>query len=115
DPEARSYYRSGLAGSLSQQRSEKARRSQFRSLELITRDLLRAEDSPRTRRACAGHWRRFVHDFYPQPADLVRRAEAEVAHYGETVGAPPMGPKTAAFARILGWRTVWRLKQFLGR
>ena len=36
DTDAHSYYRSGLPGSLSQQRSERARRSQFRSIELIT-------------------------------------------------------------------------------
>ena len=41
----RSYYRSGLPGSLSQQRGEKARRSQFRSLELIGQHLRAAEDS----------------------------------------------------------------------
>ena len=111
DEAARSFYRSGLPGSLSQQRSLRARRSQFHSLELITRRLLEFEDSPRTRRACAGYWRRFVHDFYPSPADLIRCAEAEVERLGESVGRPAMGPRTAALARVLGWKNVWRLKQ----
>ncbi|MDB6170440.1 MAG: glycosyl transferase family 2 [Verrucomicrobia bacterium] len=115
DDAARSYYRSGLAGSLSQQRSDQARRSQFQSLVSITGRLLAAEDSPRTRRACAGYWRRFVHDFYPAPADLLSRAEAEVRRFGESVGRPAMGPKTAALARVIGWRNVWRLKHRMQR
>ena len=112
DDAARSFYRSGLRGSLSQQRSLRARRSQFHSLELITRHLLAREDSPRTHRACAGYWRRYVHDFFPAPADLMRRAEAEVVRLGEAVGRPAMGPRTAALATLLGWRNVWRLRHW---
>jgi hypothetical protein len=115
DPAARSYYRSGLPGSLSQQRSDRARRSQFRSLELITRRVLAAEDSPRTRRACAGYWRRFVHDFYPAPAELIRGAEAEVRRLGGEVGRPPLGGKSAALARVVGWKNLLRLKYLLHR
>ncbi|MBI2517769.1 MAG: glycosyltransferase family 2 protein [Opitutae bacterium] len=115
DPAAKSYYRSGLPGSLSQSRSTPARHSQFRSLELITASLLAAEDTPRTRRACAGYWRRFVHDFYPFPHDLIQRAEAHVQQFGESVGRPPMGPKTATLAGVIGWRSVWRLKHLLHR
>ena len=114
-PEARSYYRSGLPGSLSQQRGSRARESQFRSLELITDRVLTIEDSPRTRRACAGYWRRYVHDFYPAPARLIRLAGTEVRRMGGTVGRPPMGGKTAALARLLGWKIVWRLKYLLHR
>lgn len=113
DPGARSYYRSGLPGSLSRRRDERARRSQFRSLELVTRALRAAEDSPRTRQACAGYWRRFIHDFYPMPADLLASAEAELHRLGAEVGSPPMGPKTRLLARLLGWRAVWRLKDLL--
>jgi glycosyltransferase involved in cell wall biosynthesis len=115
DPGARSFYRSGLPGSLSRQRGDRARRSQHRSLELITARLLAVEESPRTRQACAGCWRRFVHDFFPAPADLISQAEARVGAFGEEVGAPPMGPKTAALAALLGWRNVWRLKRLLAR
>jgi glycosyltransferase involved in cell wall biosynthesis len=115
DMDARSYYRSGLAGSLSQRRNERARRSQFASLAAITRALRAAEDSPRTRRAAAGYWRRFVHDFYPWPTDLIAQAMAEIERAGEPLGQPPMGPKTSALARLIGWKAVWRLKDFFAR
>jgi glycosyltransferase involved in cell wall biosynthesis len=116
DDGARSFYRSGLPGSLSRQRGTRARTSQFRSLELIDRHLLATEDSPRVRHAVACQWRRFVHDFFPAPADLIAQAEARaVALDGGELGLPPMGPKTAALARLIGWRNTWRLKHLLQR
>ena len=115
-PDGRSYYRSGLPGSLSQQRGERARRSQFHSLELITQQLQAAEDSPRTRRAAANYFQRFIHDFFPAPADLMAAAAARVATLGgSTLGPPPMGPKTTLLARVVGWRNVWRLKHLLSQ
>ena len=116
DAGARSFYRSGVAGSLSRQRSNRARTSQFESLDLIERHLLAADASPRTRHALACQWRRFVHDFYPEPAALVARAEAHAESLdGAKLGPPPMGPKTAALARLIGWRNTWRLKYLLHR
>ncbi|MDI1249702.1 MAG: glycosyltransferase family A protein [Lacunisphaera sp.] len=114
--EGRSYYRSSLAGSLSQQRGERARRSQFRSIELITQQLLAAEDSPRTRQAAANYYQRFIHDFFPAPADLMQLAAGRVAGLGgTTLATPPMGRHTRWLARLLGWKNVWRLKYLLGR
>lgn len=115
NPAALSFYRSRLPGSLSRQRSDQARRSQFHSLELITRHLTDREETPRSRRACAGYWRRYVHDFYPAPGDLIRRAEAEVRRLGEEVGQPTMGDKTAMLSNLLGWKAVRRLKHLLHR
>ncbi|WP_438482691.1 glycosyltransferase family 2 protein [Oleiharenicola lentus] len=114
DPRAKSYYRSGLAGSLSQQRGERARRSQFRSLELISEHLLTAEDSARTRQAAANSFQRFIYDFYPAPSDLMEKSAQKVATFGgSNLGSPPMGPKTALISRLVGWRNVWRLKHLL--
>jgi len=112
----RSFYRSGLRGSLSQQRGERARRSQFRSLELITQHLLAAEDTARTRRAAANYFQRFIHDFFPVPTDLMEQATARVTVLGgSTLGQPPMGPRTAALATVIGWRNVWRLRHLWTR
>jgi glycosyltransferase involved in cell wall biosynthesis len=110
-PGARSYYRSGLPGSLSQRRDERSRRSQFHSIELIAHHLLAAENSPRARRAGANFYQRFLHDFFPAPPELMRTAAARVAELGGTdLDRPAMGPRTAALARLIGWKNVWRLK-----
>jgi glycosyltransferase involved in cell wall biosynthesis len=115
DPGARSYYRSALPGSLSQRRDGRARRSQFHSVELIAAHLLAAEDSPRTRRSAANRFQNFIHDFYPEPRDLMRRAEQRAFALGGASLTPPMGRRTAALARLLGWKNVWRLKHLLRR
>jgi glycosyltransferase involved in cell wall biosynthesis len=110
-PGARSYYRSGLPGSLSQRRDERSRRSQFHSIELIAHHLLAAENSPRARRACANYYQRFLHDFFPAPPELMRTAAARVAELGGTdLDRPAMGPRTTALAHLIGWKNVWRLK-----
>ena len=115
-PAGRSCYRSGLPGSLSQQRGEHARRSQFRSLELITTHLRAAEDSPRTRRAAANYYQRFVYDFFPAPTDLMKAAAIRItALGGSTLSIPPMGPKTRMLAALLGWKNVSRLRHLLRR
>jgi glycosyltransferase involved in cell wall biosynthesis len=115
-PGARSYYRSGLPGSLSQRRDERSRRSQFHSIELIAQHLLAAEDSPRTRRACANYYQRFLHDFFPVPRELMRTAEARVATLGGSdLDRPAMGPRTAVLARFIGWKNISRLKHCLRR
>ena len=115
-PTGRSCYRSGLAGSLSQQRSLRARRSQFRSVELIEAHLRGAEDSARTRQAVANLYQRFIHDFFPNPSDLMQMAENRIMTLGGSSQAePPMGPKTRLLASVLGWRNVWRLKSLLHR
>ena len=109
-----SYYRSGLPGSLSRRRDERSRQSVFHSLELIERHLLAFEDSPQTRRAAANHYQRFIHDFFPSSPKLMRAATAGVTRLGGTdLVRPPMGRKTAALARLLGWKTVWRMKTWL--
>ena len=116
DSSARSFYRSGLAGSLSRQRGDRARRSQFRSVELIGQHLLATENSPRVRQAAANHYQRFIHDFFPVPADLMQAAERRVADLGgSSLRTPAMGPRTRALAAVLGWKNVWRLKHYLGR
>lgn len=116
DCQAKSYYRSGMSGSLSQQRKERARRSQFHSIELITTALLTAENSSCTRSAAANYFQRFIHDFYPAPADLMAKAAQRVIDLGgTTIDSPAMGPKTRLLASIIGWRAVWRLKQLIAR
>jgi hypothetical protein len=63
----------------------------------------------------ANYYQHFIHDFFPAPADLMRRAADRVAALGGSSLRPSMGPKTAAAARWLGWKNVWRLRHWLRR
>ena len=113
-PDARSYYRSGLPGSLSGRISRRAWESAFLSTELGTRSLLAREDSPRTRHAAAINWQRLVYSAYPFVPDLVTRGEAEVRGLGGCELEMGGGSAFALLRGVFGWKLA-RRAQILGR
>jgi hypothetical protein len=112
---ARLYYRSGLGGSLSGTRSRKAVESAFLSLMLGTSHLLAAEDSPRTRRACANVLRDFDYAYYPAHADLREKARARIADLGGSDLAPAGPPGFQRLRRLVGWRAARRVQHLAER
>jgi glycosyltransferase involved in cell wall biosynthesis len=114
-PAARLYYRSGLGGSLSGRKSRKAVESAFRSLMLGTRHLLAAEDSPRTRRACANVLQSFDYTYYPAHADLRAKVRARVAELGGSDLAPDGPPGFQAMRRFVGWHVARRVQHLAER
>ncbi len=114
-PEARLYYRSGLDGSLSGQRSRRAVESAFLSLSLGTDHLLAAEDGPRTRRAAAAVLQDFVFSTYPAHTDLTARAAARVAALGGSDLAPDGPPGFQRLRRLVGWRAARRVQHAADR
>lgn len=109
---ARSYYRSGLRGSLSRRRSEKAWLSQFSVVEQSLDRLLAAESSPRTRRVTADTLQRLVFDAYPAVPELRRRAEQRIVALGGSALRYEAGPRFHWVARLVGWRLAKRLRNF---
>ena len=109
-PGARLYYRSGLRDSLSGQKSRTAVESAFLSLMLGTQHLLDAEDSPRTRRACANVLQNFDYTYYPAHADLRARVRARVAELGGADLAPHGPPGFQKLRRFVGWRAARRVQ-----
>jgi len=114
-PGARTYYRSGLATSLSGTRSRKAMESAILALEFCTATLLNQENSPRTRQASATAFQRLVYDLYPFGNDLVRHAEARVAKLGGSALQPAGGPTFHALSRAVGWKVARKLQQVVCR
>ncbi|SDS63871.1 glycosyltransferase family 2 protein [Opitutus sp. GAS368] len=109
---ARTYYRSGLAGSLSASTSRRAWDSAFLSTELGTKSLLAREDSPRTRAAAAINWQRLIYSAYPFVPDLVRKGEAEVRRLGGCELEIGGGPVFQVLRRVLGWKPARRAQVF---
>jgi GT2 family glycosyltransferase len=112
---ARLYYRSGLAGSLSGTRSRKAVESAFLSLMLGTSHLLAAEDSRRTRRACANVLQDFDYTYYPAHADLREKVRARIADLGGSDLAPFGPPGFQRLRRLVGWRAARRVQHLAER
>lgn len=112
---ARLYYRSGLGRSLSGTRNRKAVESAFLSLMLGTRHLLAAEDSPRTRRACANMLQYFYYVYYPAHADLREKVCARIAGLGGSDLAPDGPPGFQRLRRLVGWRAARRVQHLAER
>jgi len=109
-PEARTYYRSGAGASLSGQRSPAACASAFRAMRNSREALLRAEDSPRTRLACATTLQRFLYWVYPDGREYIAETEAEVRRLGGTAVRPTGGRLFQLISKIAGWKRARRLE-----
>ncbi len=109
--EARSYYRSNLPGSLSRRRSAVAWRSAFLSHELCAQAMLAAEDSGRTRRACADLFQRLAHEMYPDSRELVAGCERRVRELGGSPLLPGGGRVFQLLSRAVGWKLARRLSR----
>ena len=105
-----SYYRSGQSGSLSQSKSEQAWAAAFCSLELAVSHLLKAEDSPRTRHACATVLQRYIYEAYPRAIACRSSANRQITTLGGSELQPDGGPRFQLARHVLGWRLAKRLQ-----
>jgi glycosyltransferase involved in cell wall biosynthesis len=103
-PEARLYYRSGILTSLSRRRDADSITKSFSALLLGVSHLLSAEDSTRTRRACANLLQYFVYDHYPHYPNLRAKAESMVASLGGADIRPDGPPGFHKVKTFAGWR-----------
>ena len=113
--QARSYYRSGNSGSLSNAKSQAAWKSAFLALELCTNNLLATEDSPRTRHACATALQRFIYEVYPAVPTLRQQATAKVEQLGGTDAKPSGSPIFQLLSKGIGWQQAKRVQDFVYR
>jgi glycosyltransferase involved in cell wall biosynthesis len=110
--EARAFYRSGIPGSTSKSKSPGMLAAIYHSIEQSTAYLLEREDSPRTRRACAAYFQRFIYDTYPDSPELVRRAEERVRSLGGSDFPLPVGGKLHRLAvQTLNWKNAKRIQR----
>lgn len=114
-PNATLYYRSGMQGSLSAQKSRKARESECESLLLGTSHLLAKRQDARARRACANVCQHMIYDLYPQYSDLAAELARRVRECGGADIEPSGGWYFNKLRPILGWKLARRLQRAIGR
>ncbi len=114
-PGARLYYRSGISGSLSDQKTRRAWESASLSINLAVDHLLRAEDSDRTRRAAADCLMELAGSMYPAEVDLVRQLESRIASLGGSRVRPGGGGVFKLISSLFGWKVARRLQHARGR
>ncbi len=108
---AKSYYRSGISGSLSGSKSQKAWESAFLTVELCTNALLDKENSDRTRYACACYWQYWIFMVYPQSLELIEKAEKKVVSLGGCNLKPNGGMFFKLMCSALGWKIAIPLQR----
>ena len=113
--EAREYYRSGISDTLSKQSSSEMLNATYRAIERCTGQLLAREDSPRTRRACAAFFQRYIYDVYPQVPALVRQAEEKVISLGGSDVTYNGSMKIRLLTGLVGWKAAKRINRFSHR
>ncbi len=112
---ARSYYRSGIVGSVSGRKTRAAWESQFLSVLLCEARLLERERSERTLRACATVWQVLAHASYPYSPDIANHALGRARALHPVTIRPEGGVLFRAMSRLLGWKGARRLQRLSGR
>lgn len=113
--DAMTYYRSGMSGSLSAQKSRRAWQSAFDSFTRGTDHLLARENSERTRRAAARTFQSFAYSAYPTAPDLVALAEKRVAELGGSDYRLRSGRWFNALVSVGGWKLARCVQVFSHR
>lgn len=106
--DARSYYRSQLAGSLSRRTDHRALDSLYRSVEATLSHLRAADQGDRTRAAAAYAWKWAAFELYPGAPDLSRAALAQCQRLGGSARPFPGSGRFQLASRLLGWRLARR-------
>ncbi|MES2922360.1 MAG: glycosyltransferase family 2 protein [Verrucomicrobiota bacterium] len=114
-PGAILYYRSGIAGSLSAQKSPEAIESAYHSLLKGTGHLLELRNDLATRRSCANVLQDFVYSYYPSRADLIFLMKCRVRELGGSELEPDGPPRYHLLRRWVGWRLAKRIQRLAGR
>jgi glycosyltransferase involved in cell wall biosynthesis len=105
-PGARLYYRSGIPGTLSSQKTRKAMESAFWSVVRGTSHLLERRNDTAARRSCANIMQEFIYTSYPDHIDLQRNLQSRIRSLGGSLLEPDGSPRFHKLRRFVGWKAA---------
>lgn len=111
--EAKSFYRKGIANSLSSMRSEKATRSHLAVCQAYEAHVMARRDDAVVRQACANNYQRLIYEYYPEHAKVRQVAAARVLALGGSTTKPHSTPIFRLVDKVLGWQLSKRLQRFV--
>jgi len=115
-PEAKVYYRTSGASSLSYiAGTDKKLVAQLCSMDLHIRYIRSLEDSQRVHEACVRYLQDWLCAFYPDRPDLVKQMEEMAASLGGKLRPPELSWKYSWIAALLGRQQARRAEVFLQR
>jgi GT2 family glycosyltransferase len=109
-PGARLYYRSGLKQSISAQKSKKYFESTFLATNLIAENLLKKEDSTRTRALIANMYFNQYFEMYPNFKDYLKLHRQKIIEYGGPTIKPSGGLIFKFLQLMFGWKLAKRIQ-----
>jgi len=109
-PETILYYRSGMAGSLSQRSDRKGAESAYHSFSRGLDHVLAKRDDIEAKKSAATMMQDFIYTFYPAHSDLLAKAAARVAELGGTSHQPDGPPKFQTLRKFVGWKLARRIE-----
>ncbi len=113
--EARSYYRKGLAESLSSVHSPRAVRSHLEVARLYEQHLLARRSDAAARQVCATVYQRFIYEYYPAYPELRAVAASRVKGLGGSPAVPMSTPLFQKLDALVGWRLSKRIQNVVYR
>lgn len=114
-PAAETYYRSGLAGSLSRQRSVQALQSLHRTITLISSYVEAYDSAPATRRALGDYWRRLELELALEAPEIAAEAAARSTAFGGSCLNLQGGAAIRTLAAVLGPRPALHFQRLIYR
>jgi glycosyltransferase involved in cell wall biosynthesis len=111
--DANCFYRIGNNASIGSQKNEKARISEFESLNLIKKLLLEKENSERVKKSLAYQFSKINYSLYPNFPEIRKKIEQELVDL--KVNYPTNFGKGffSKLGNIIGWKAAKRLKSLL--
>jgi glycosyltransferase involved in cell wall biosynthesis len=106
---ARSYWRIGNYGSLSQNMSEGAMEARFKSISLCITYLRAMENSARTRRASLKFLQTWLIYMYPEHHGIIEKMSALAKELGGSLSPPELSWKYSLLRKIFGWETAKKM------
>jgi glycosyltransferase involved in cell wall biosynthesis len=113
-PGATLYYRSGISGSLSGQKSRKGAESAFHSLIQGTSHLLERRNDDPARQSSANILQDFIYTFYPDHPDLCRQIGQKIKDLGGSNLLPDGPPAFHRIRPLIGWKLARRVQRLAG-
>ena len=114
-PETMLFYRSGIRGSLSAQKSPRARESECESVLLGTSYILKKRKDKQAALACANVCQHLIFDLYPKHSDLRQKLAQRVRECGKANIQPYGGRYFQKLRPWIGWKMARILQRAVGR
>jgi GT2 family glycosyltransferase len=113
--DAKVYYRSGLASSVSGLTSKKAYEAAFLATHLGCSYLLKADGSDTMKRICANRYKMWVYGIYPDYPELEKKFQDESDKLGGGDITIDGGKIYKLLSSVIGWKPAKKVRLFLAK